>query len=439
MAWTSVAELKKSALYERWLKNLTPRQLTRFMEVFSAVHSRVVERGGDEDNAENTALAIALSTAKRANASTRKLEPELHFYAAMTPQQFGGGKDGIAGRLLDFSWIEENPDLASLAVRGNEFNWDHDQAQGIGQVHGIVLRKDAPASIRKKTHRDVPFLFVASYYKDTPPAVKKLATISAEWATLAEEDGIEMPLPLTFAVTKEPLNDPTMGIERVASWAPKKPELEAFVASLTGQTKSGELKTPAPRYKQPRATMPKPKVDEEQDLAEQVASLQEQLKERDDAMEKLQSRVASMKGLEPLAEALASLGEKKKDPTMVLSMFEASLKQLSDAKKTADEKIASIQTAFDAMRSERATEKANEFAAGLVKAGKIKADSTEKWASLFLKDAEAAKTAAEGIAGVGLGENDGKAKGELGLEESAASVLLAEIDPRFAKKKAGEA
>lgn len=449
MVFTSLAELKKSDLYKRSdaLKAMSARQLSRFLDVFAAVYARIVERGGDEENAESTAIAIALPTARRASASLdREMENELHFFAAMTPQQFGGDANGISGQLLDFAWILENPDLASLTVAGNEFNWNHERATtALGQIRGLVLRKDAPLAVRRKTHKDVPFLFVASYYNDVDEELKELDTISAEWVVLAENDGVSTPLPQSFAVARDPLNDPTSGILRVASWSPEKAELSSFLASMTGEEKSEALKSPRRASKEPRATMPpKTKSDthEESDLAEMVASLQEQLK----GHEKMEERIASLqklasglKGLEPLAEALASLGEKQKDPLVVLSTFEASLKQLADGKKTADEKIASLQVEIDGIKKERAAQKAGDFAASLLKEGKIKADQTEKWASLFLKDESTAAELAAGLTATNLGEASGKGAGPSDLKEQEAALLLGVIDSRFAKKKEGDA
>lgn len=436
MVWKTVEDLRASALYKRsdTLKTMSTRQLQRFVEIFSAVYGRVTERGGSTENAENTAIAIALSTASRANASLgRSLETEMHFFAAMAPQQFGDSPRGIEGHVFDFSWIVENSDIASLSVAGNEFNWDHQKAHtALGQIRGIVLRKDAPPAVQKRTHKDIPFLVVASYYNDVDPEVKGIKTISAEWASLGEKDGVEIPLPHSFAVTRTPLNDASNGVEKVASWKPNEKEYQTFVAALNPE----KVMSPVPRYKEARATMPRTTTTDpvqEPDLAETVASLQKELEGYESLKEghaALQKTIAKFEGLAPLAEALASLGEKPQDAATVVKTVEASLKVLVDGRKVDAAKIASLEKQFSDLATERATEKANEFAAGLVKAKKIPTDAIPKWSSLFLKDAKMAEELSASLAPSFLGESDLKGKETPALDQGTAS-LLHQIDNRL--------
>lgn len=428
MVLSTIEELKQSALYKQSdaLKSMSARQLTRFVEVFAAVASRVLERGGGAEEAERTALAIALSTARRVSASVeRTLEAEVHFFAAMAPQQFGGGADGIRGRQFDFTWIVKNPDLASLTVAGNEFNWDHERhTTALGQVRGIVLAASAPAAVREKVHKDIPFLFVASYYTDVDADLKKIDTISAEWAALGEEDGVETPLPLSFAITRTPLNGPNLGIQRVASWSAPAEELATFEASLPHEKVMNSME----RSKELRGTMP----NSVPELETQVASLTEKLKGHDALKEAIASFATSVKGLG--LEGFASLSAE--NPAAVLKTVEASLKKLAEERSTTNNEIKSLKETVASMQRATAEKEANEFAAGLVQAGKIKSDAAQKWAGIYVSDKETAKALAEGLASATLGAAPAKGRTDGKLEDSEAFAALALLDPRFAKKEA---
>lgn len=435
MPFSSIQDLKTSPLYTRsdTLRGFSQHQLQRFMEVFNAAFNRVLDRGGGKEHAEATAIAIALSAAKRASPSVnRNMEHVAHFFAAMAPQQLGGSSSGIEGRVMDFTWIVQNPDLASIAVAGNEFNFEHDrQHTALGQIRGVILTKDAPADVRAKTHKDIPFLFVASYYEDTDPQLKQLDTISAEWASLSETDGIEIPLPLSFAVTRTPLNGPELGIQRVASLR-MNPEAIAALTSTRHET----VKKDAQSFMKQRGTMPKTPEEQMQALQDRIAALEKELKDAEKSTEtlaSLQATVTKFKGLEGLSEALAALGKSDKpvDSTEMMKKFEASLKVVSDERVKLVERVA-------AMERERLDEKASKFATTLVAEGRIPADAATKWASLFVSDAKMATDLAASLPQGNLGEFSGKSKSK--KEEESMAALVAEIDPSLAAKmkKAGE-
>lgn len=443
MVFTTTQELKNSGLYARsdTLKAMSLRQLNRFLEIYNVVHARVSSNGGDMTQAEGTAIAIAVSAARRSSASLeRELEPEVHYFAAMSPQQIGrdvaSGK--LEGRVFDFQWIAENPDIASLAVAGNEFNFNHDQSStSLGRISGLVLRENAPLHVQEKTHPDIPFLFAASYYADVDTELKNLETISAEWSALGENDGAEIPLPLSFAVTRVPLNGPENGVKRIASWILESDsEIKMFAASLA-HTNRENFKSDGPRFNQSRGTMPT--EAEVKALQAKVASLTEQLETTNGLNEKfasLSKTVEGFKGLEPLREAFASLKDSKsQDPNDALKALEAGLGKLNGEWTTLQKTVAQQEASLKALMDATLQKEATEFAASLVTEGKIKADTAEKWAGLFKKDKESATDLAAGLEASFLGSSNGNSRNDHKMESSEADLLLESIDPLLRKKK----
>lgn len=440
MPWDSIETLRKSELYKRMdsLKAMSTRQLKRFIEVFNAVEERASSGGAEKDHAEATAIAMALSSARRASASLdRVLSQEVHYFAAMAPHMFGGENGKVAGRTMDFSWITQNPDLASLTVAGNDFNFDHKQSDtALGQIRGIVLREKAPQPIRDATHKDIPFLFVASYYEDTDQELRSLDTISAEWITAGMSDGIETPIPLSFAVTREPLNDKTLGIKRIGQWTPSgEGEMRAFQASLAHQqaatAQPGSNIRAHDTFKRQREPMA-PTVEE---LTVQIAALTQRQQTFTEGLASLRATVNDLPGCESLKETLAGL-KPDADPKTVLAALGTHLKGLATANSTQTEAMAGLQKQINDMRNEKLAEKAAQFSASLVRLGKIKTSETEKWAGLFSKDEKMANELAAGLAeGVYLGENKGDHQHRQVEANASLDAMLENIDPRLAKTK----
>jgi hypothetical protein len=229
MPFDSVNDLQDSALFQRMesLQEMSTRQLRRFTRVFNRVHDRILRNGGDQDEAESTAVPIALNIARRAERHAeamagRELEDQSHYFVAHMPEQMGIRAGAPDVDNLDFSLIKRAPKVAEAFVDGNAFKHSHSETspgegngEPIGQIVGIHTPDELPGSIAEHVDPDAPFVYEGKFFNDTSDDVKAKQGVSAEWKALpmGEKDFL---IPDTFVITEKPFNPPTTGIKKVA-------------------------------------------------------------------------------------------------------------------------------------------------------------------------------------------------------------------------------
>lgn len=440
MPFATLADLRASALFSRSkvIQSFNEDQLAKFASIYNAVHGRVLKNGGTEDEAESQAVAIALSAARRHTPVTapRAAEASLHYFAPMMPEQLAGTREGgLAGQENDFSWVRENPDIASLIARGNAFNHDHAADEQLGIIHGVVLPEHVPAHITFD-RENTPFLFVASYFADTPEHLKREAGISAEWEDWPAPDGRHVIIPHTFAVSATPLNPPVTGIRKVSSSSVEVrnprgvlrvlppalfPQVEETDSSLQV---NGDGMTPNPNPGKPPAG--------EGDAADKIASI------RTEFEQKLASMQAELAEANKFRVALASLVAAKPeavDPAKAVGDLTARFASLEAENK----RIAAEHAAFKvaALKAD-----ATRFAETLVSEGKIASADVGKWAGLYEKVGkdEAAGLASTLVASLpGNSSLNSRGAGEPEVKKASAEVegFMAHAFPYLKPKKEG--
>ncbi len=367
MPYSTVAALKTSALWKRIdeLHGMAAAKLQKFVNVFDAVYERVLRNGGSINEAESSAIAIALPVARRAatKAFMAGLEENLHYFAPMMPHQLAMDASGnITGQEYSFEMVKNDLSLMKNIASGMAFNWDHNGMHPLGVIRDIILPKDAPADVQAKLDPSTPYLYVASYHTDIPEEARSEDGISSEWAALAV-DGKNEVIPQTFAVSHQPLNNTNSGIGKVAA-VPKTEE--NLIKPNTASDEQGD------------------KMSDE--LKAQVAAL---TTERDG-----------------IKEQMASL----------TSTVDTANNEVTDLKAAK----AALETQVASLTAEAKKAEADKYADGLVAAGRIPTDAATKMASLYIKlgkeavDEMAAlfpKTAlgahaAQGLAAVPTIEND---------------------------------
>ena len=83
MPYGTVEALRASTLFKRMsdLQKMSTHALGIFVATFDSVHARVLRHGGSPDEAESTAIPIALSAARRARAAAAgTVERAKHFF-----------------------------------------------------------------------------------------------------------------------------------------------------------------------------------------------------------------------------------------------------------------------------------------------------------------------------------------------------------------------
>lgn len=450
MPFDSISGLRASELYQRsdTLKSFSSTQLERFLEIFNAVFRRVRRQGGDVSQAESTAVAIALSSAKRATATAgRSLQNRLVFFAAFAPEILGDGeRAGLTGRSLNLNWIVNHPDIANLVVAGNEFNFEHKGSEAaLGQIRALVLRDNLPETIASRVDPDIPFVFAASFYEDVNADIEAIEQISPEYIALPMPDGSEVPIPQSFAVAREPLNGPETGIKRVAAMDFESVDaVNAFLEDrVATPSKEGKtiLSEPASANVRDGMTPETVQTDPPEGdgdpqtptgAGDEVHAGFEDLTEKFDALETenaaLKEQVEDLSKFKSTMASLFDTGDGDAEPDV--GELVETVASLTKERESDKERIAALEDRIVEDQTEQ-------FVAGLVEDGKIKADDEvrETWASMYKNDRETALKAGESLEASFLGENEGKADvtPESAFDDDAEDIVAAADPKRFGK------
>lgn len=419
MPFDSVRDLKTSALYNRMdtLQTMSDTKLDRFVSVFNSVFNRVRRNGGTEDEAESTAVPLALSAARRASIVNQRVEDEVHFVAAHMPEQMAGGPRGFTGDEYDFRIVKEMPDMVNDAVAGNLFTHGHG-GPAVGVIRGIVLRDDAPDEVKERTDPDAPFLYRASYFEDTAEAVREMKGVSAEWASIPLDNGKRLAMPGTFVVTDHPLNPPYTGIRMVAGHTDEDTD--------TFSIPSANLR----RIYSDHAGMDEPMTEgtgiedlSPEELAGKLEETQAALKELKEEKQEQEGRFEEVKaGLERLASLEKALGKEPDAEDSVeerIASLEDSLTEAVNGKKEAEERIAALEEK-QAKRDAKAWAEEN-------LAGRIPTDEWASWINRHMADPEGTEELVATLPKGLLGDDDAKAESITEEDTAALDEALDEV------------
>lgn len=398
MPFKSVNDLKNSDLFRRMdsLKTMGDTKLEKFVNVFNGVFERVRRNGGTEDEAESTAVPLALSAARRASIVNQRVEDEVHFVAAHMPEQFTANQQGFEAAEFDFSIVDAIPDVVDEAVAGNLFTHGHG-GPSVGVIRGIVPRGEAPQEVQEKADPDTPFLFKASYFEDTADRVREMKGVSAEWASIPLDNGKKLAFPGSFVVTESPLNPPYTGIRMVAGHG-QDAEEDLTIPSVNvrrlysedggmGQEMTGD-------------TGIEDLSDEElrEKVREQQASLEE-LQEEKDQNDNLQEEMASIREtVAGLEEAVGKEPDAEESVEERIAALESDVKTRVEGFEEAKERIASLE---QQQRQREAEAWAEENLAG-----RVPTEEWSGWINKYMEDPDGTEDLVASIPKGLLGDDD---------------------------------
>lgn len=362
MPFQSVADLRKSDVFQRMptLQNMSTAKLNKFVATFNNVHARALRNGASQDEAEISALRIALAAAKKAESvAARPLEDTVSVFALMTADMFSSDDGADTG--LVFPDVETMNDV----MAGNPFNMNHDHSDQMGVIREVVATKDLPEELRSKVDPDVRVVVKASFFSDVPPEDRH-DTVSAEWFQPELKNGLQLAIPHTFAVTSvAPANGQELGIGRVAG---TDGSLNAYEGDSTlSGSMGGEPEKMA-------------------DLETKVADLTTELQTEREKHASLAEQVASFDEVKLRLAALA--GEKKTPEEVDVKSVVASLDSLL---KENTQKLASTEKRLEEIIQADREQKANAFADEVFENRDVSAEGRDTWAALHLKDPEGAE------------------------------------------------
>lgn len=434
MPFQTIDELRGSDLFQRSpsLQKMPSFRLRRFVEVFSRLFNIAKGRGAPDDEAEANAVPLALAAARRFTPPPQGevAEAEVHYFATMMPEQFSMGGEV---QVMNFDFVKSNLPLLNAAVAGNTFKLGH-APEPLGVIRGLIPIEDAPPEVRAKAAEGTPFITVASYFEDTPDAIRDIDTVSAEWLHAPNDDGSStVLLPDSFAVTEMPATDKVLGVQRLAEVAdtddPDDPETPPAKEKKAGQRQpTGAAAAGADNP-----------YNEGAGLESQGQSMPDNKQVAADA--ELSAKLTEAEKVAAEAEARAKAAEEKHD-ALVAGLASLSGKETEDPETfNAEEAFASLRNEVKELntRAEKAEAVAAELKAAAVQAeaenaakalvdeGKIPSDAIDKWASLYTKHgSEEFEALAETLKPVHL--RSGPAKAVAHLETSDDEGVMAEID-----------
>lgn len=424
MPFNSIRELKTSALFQRMttLQTMSDTKLEKFASVFNSVFDRVKRNGGTNDEAESTAIPLALSAAKRASIVNQRVEDEVHFVAAHVPEQMSSNKRGFVAEEYDFDLVAEMPDVVDDAVKGNLFTHGHG-GPAVGVIRGITLRDEAPDEVKEKTDPDVPFLYEASYFEDTAERVREMKGVSAEWASIPMDNGKWLAFPGTFVVTENPLNPPYTGIRMVASM---------------DEVEENDLEIPSVNLRRlyskdagMEGTMAEETgIDNLSDeevrakLAEQQAALQDLEEEKAEIETRFEEAEAGLDRLASLEKALGKEPDAEEPVEERIASLEDALTSRAEEKEQAEQRIASLEEDLASLKEQEAEREAEAWAEENL-AGRVPTDKWGTWQDRYKADPEGTKDL---VASLPKGLLDGEGADADALPQEDAAAMDEQID-----------
>lgn len=361
---------------------MSDQRLERFVAAYNKVFEKAKRNGADDAQAQDTAIRIAFGIAKNASfAGTRKVEGTLHYFAAMAPEM---GSSQNLGMELSFDVVTKDLEFAKIIASGNTFNVDHDRGEGAGIVRDVILPSEAPPEVASQVDPDAPFLFVASYFEDTPADLREIEKVSAEWVTVPSAAGKKEALPFSFCVSQVPVNGPELGIRRIASHGMRvgNPQTGNPYNTTTSHEDHGESlmgDEPAKTIETLEAQVAA-EVKKHETLESEVASLRE----------KLESAETAAKRLETIETALASLtGTDEADevtPEKAVTMYASQAKTIDALEKQ-----------VAALNETKLDKEARDFVTGLVESKVIKPDRLEAMVASYKEAPEHTRALFENV------------------------------------------
>lgn len=437
MPFDSIEDLRQSQLFERMqtLQRMTDAGLRTFIRAFNSVFDRVKRNGGSDDEAEATAIPIALSAAKRfaRNAQVRPLEAESTFFVAHMPEQFGinTATGNVQIDHFDLGLIQDAPEVVEALVAGNVFTHNH-QGEPVGIIKGIHVAGQVPQEIEGFVDPDAPFVFEGAFFEDVSEEVKSLNGVSAEWASMALPNGKDLLIPNTFVVTEQPLNGTFTGIGKVTAQAGLEGDDEVRQAVIRvaematrdakggngngqgdgiGSTMSSDTRTGDVTPEALQA-----------ELEEREAALAELREKHEETRAQLEEAQAGLTVLDRLREAMAE-GEDKQAGLEGADVSET-IENIVKKNASLSEENAELQERVASLEAERLEEKAASFCEENLK-GKVPTEAWAEWKDLYKQNPEQATALASNLQASLLGEESNEATQ---LQEDEMSVLDASID-----------
>ena len=385
MPFQSVAELRASPIFQRMatLRNMSTAKLQRFIAAFNTVHARATRNGATTDEAEVSAIRIALAAAKKAEAiAARPLEDTVHVYALMATDMFSVD-DGV-----DTGYVFPNTQTMNAVMAGNPFNLNHDHTDQMGVIRQVMATKDIPAELKGRIDPDIRVAALVSFFKDVPPEDRHV-TASAEWVEMELSSGHKMAVPFTFAVTSvSPANGKELGIGKVATLEHGLGSWDEKAALVLTQEDASENS-----YEHRQALMGigmhMPEQLSPEELQEKVAGLESEKTKVETSLSEAQEKLASMEKdfnafKENIAKAIGlETPPEEADNDAIASQVQSKVATLEDKVNGLVEKAATIQ--------------ANAWADDQFRSRIMDDEMKTTLASLYLKDQDTAEKIASGL------------------------------------------